>query len=226
MSQGAPGRGGSSAPDGAHPRPWLDPAWDPEAGTAAAASVPWEQGVPPWQQDAPEATQNPAPWQQGAPGRQTRPANTVDPARGPAQGQNPARPTRPASPVVSTVGTPPGSGRPPGEPVVAAGPAASALGVLIALLVLAALGTAYVAVTEWLRPYLLGVPTCLDAGGAWECLVHPGLGQRVYLPAAAVLGALALARGAGVERRPRPAIGFVLALAGVALLAIAWTVNR
>lgn len=195
---------------------------------------PWWPGTPENPAGSPpaHAWQQPQQPPHGSPGATTS-------AQGHPAGATVPMPASPwAAPAVTTSGAT--AQLPEGRPVVerreaAGGPTSSGamapapartvpgLGLLVFLLVVAALGFAWFVASTWVTDWALGLDGCLDGGGAWECVVNDTSRRRVLLPVVAVLGALCLARGAGVERRQGRAIGFVHALLGLAVLALAWS---
>ena len=97
------------------------------------------------------------------------------------------------------------------------------LGILIFLLVLAALAFGWLIVTPWAINWGTAIDGCLDSGGGWECVVNDAGREQVLTPAVAIVAALCLARGAGVERKQGREIGYLYALLGFLVLGLAWS---
>lgn len=104
-------------------------------------------------------------------------------------------------------------------------PTVPGLGLATFLLVIGALAFAFFVLRVWVGDWALAIDPCLDAGGAWECVVNDASRQQVLLPVIAVFGALCLARGAGVERAQGRAIGYLYILLGFGVLALAWSMG-
>lgn len=166
------------------------------------ASPQWQQyqqrhGDQPWQGSSQAATQS-----QRTQGTPRRP-----PAGAPAQA-GVTGPTGAASPAQQ-----------PTEPWVVG------LGVLGFFLVVGAIAFIAFVASGWIGQWGLASDECVRGGGAWECLVNPGLRTQVLLPVVAMFAAFALARAAGVERKQRRGIGYLYALLGYAVLGLAWVVG-
>jgi len=117
-----------------------------------------------------------------------------------------------------------------GAPTVPGGqpapqPNVPGLGFVTFLLVVGAIAFAVFVARDWVVEWGSSVGTCLDGGGAWECVVNDAGRNRLLLPLLAVLAAFSLARGAGVERQQGRGIGYLYAVLGFAALALAWSMG-
>ena len=110
-------------------------------------------------------------------------------------------------------------GRPPQQRTV------PGLGFVTFLLVVGTIAFAAFVAREWVVDWGTSVATCLDGGGAWECVSNNAGRTQVLLPVVAVLGSFSLARGAGVERQQGRGIGWLYALLGFGLVGFAWSMG-
>jgi hypothetical protein len=99
------------------------------------------------------------------------------------------------------------------------------LGLVTFVLVVGTLAFAAFVARDWVVDWGRSVGTCLDGGGAWECIVNEGSRTQLLLPILAVLASFSLARGAGVERQQGRGIGYLYALLGFAVIGLAWSVG-
>jgi hypothetical protein len=97
------------------------------------------------------------------------------------------------------------------------------LRILTFLLVVAALAFGWLIVAPWAIDWGSAIDPCLDAGGEWECIVNDAGREQVLTPVVAIIAALCLARGAGVERKQGRSIGYLYALLGFLALGLAWS---
>lgn len=126
--------------------------------------------------------------------------------------------------VVNTMtGASGGPTAPDGQP--APQPNVPGLGFVTFLLVVGTMAFAAFIARDWVVDWATSVGPCLDGGGAWECVVNDGSRTQLLLPLVAVLGAFSLARGAGVERQQGRGIGYLYALLGFAVIAVAWSIG-
>lgn len=105
-------------------------------------------------------------------------------------------------------------------------PASTGLGILIFLLVIATFAAGIWLFAPPAVAWATAIEPCLDGGGDWGCIVNADWRTAVLLPLVAMIAALCLARGAGIERRQgRTGFGFLYALLGFAALAAVWLVS-
>lgn len=186
----------------------------PGAGaTQPARWTPAPQGAPPGQPTQQHPTQH-FPGQQltgqQLAGQQAQGQQSAVPPGGPGA----------SGPVVSTVGQAPGGPGSRSEPHLAG------LGILVVLLVLAALAYGAFVVPGWVTAWASGLDACADAAATpWDCLVSDTTRTQVLLPVIAIFAAFCLARGAGVERRQGRGVGYLYALLGFAALGASWLVG-
>lgn len=200
-------------------QPWWPEGTVPPAGSPQPQPQPW---APPPQVRA--AGQN---YQAG----QNRPSSPSDqppwmPGQPPPTVQMPAgSPTAVVQPVQPGQQGQQGHGEVPAKGAPAPRPTVPGLGFVNVLLVLATLAFAVVILVPWVLDWAGGVDPCLDAGGAWGCVVNDASREQVLLPLVAILAAFCLARGAGVERMQGRAIGWLYVLLGFGALVAAWAVG-
>lgn len=190
---------------------------------------PWWAGAPPNPLGSPpqQARGQTAPW---APPPGVTPSGRppASPGRVTVPGQS--LPGQPVPSRPSTYTSAPGA---PAQPISGASqppppttPARAGLGILIFLLVVATFAAGWWVFGPPALAWATAIEPCLDGGGAYECVVNDDWRNSVMLPLVAMLGALCLARGAGIERRQgRSGYGFLYALLGFAALAAAWAVG-
>ncbi|TDE95972.1 hypothetical protein EXU48_06915 [Occultella glacieicola] len=158
--------------------------------------------------------------------------------RPPQQGQNPTQGTS-AQPGADSAGRNPygqnqaasnqaGQGRPGQnaraaqnpERAAAAGPPMTGLVVANVLLVLSTLAFIVWHLVTWSEPLVDAVAACGDAGGTLDCFTGDAMRTWVFLPLVAAIGAFGASAGARIETRQHRQRGYLLVLAGFALLAL------
>lgn len=127
--------------------------------------------------------------------------------------------------VVNTMSATSGGVTAPGAPQPQQQRAVPGLGFATFLLVVGTIAFAALVAREWVVDWGTSVATCIDGGGAWECLSNEAGRIQVLLPIVAVLGAFSLARGAGIERQQGRGIGWLYALLGFGLVGLAWAMG-
>lgn len=183
---------------------------------------PWWPGPP----EQPASAQPAQPWQAppsaGQPGARTVPVPASPWMPPPVPGQPGSQPTAqvPAGQPTEVRATGDIGAVLPGPPQR---PSVPGLGFVTFLLVVAALVFGFFVARDWVADWATAIDPCLDAGGAWECVINDQGREQVLLPVVAIFAALCLARGAGVERSQGRAIGFLYVLLGFGVLVLSWS---
>ncbi|MBZ2199486.1 hypothetical protein [Occultella gossypii] len=154
--------------------------------------------------------------------------------RPPQQGQNP---TQPPQPFAGQQGSPAGQNQAassqaarPGQnapatansagPTNTARPAMPGLVLTNVLLVLATLAFIIWHVVTWTGTLVDAVAACGDAGGTLDCFTGDAMRTWLFLPLVAAIGAFGASAGTRIETRQGRQRGYLIGLAGFALLAL------